>query len=405
MHDMTKGFKITRRTLDALRAGDRSVRGTWHADRDLPGFYLVAYRESLSFFARYRVAGLRRVVKLGNYPAVMPETARKLALAVLGGAAKGEDEAAKRGAAREEATARTKQITFGKWRETYLADAARRLKAPKEPTRYLPLTGKVWDARPLVEITTRDVETFRNRLAEKGTTTANRWLATISASFAHALRLGHIEKNPCTLVRPFPENAPRARVLTADEEKRLRDAIARHADPFVRVAFTLLIDTGARLSEVLRARWADFDLDEDDHAGTWRIPSPKAGKPQAVPILAHVGAVVAATPQLDDTPFLLPGRTDLVHRHGLRKPWDALKTAAGIGDDVNVHDLRRSYGLRVTRAAGIFAASKLLRHSNSRITEAVYAPLAPEDLRGFAENTEAARVLSFNKRKKKAAKS
>jgi hypothetical protein len=34
----------------------------------------------------------------------------------------------------------------------------------------------------------------------------------------------------------------------------------------------------------------------------------------------------------------------------------------------------------------------------------VYAPLAPEDLRGFAESTEEARVLSFNKRKKKAAK-
>ena len=43
-------------------------------------------------------------------------------------------------------------------------------------------------------------------------------------------------------------------------------------------------------------------------------------------------------------------------------------------------------------------------HSDSRITEKVYAPLAPEDLRGFAESTEEARVLSFNKRKKKAAK-
>jgi len=57
-----------------------------------------------------------------------------------------------------------------------------------------------------------------------------------------------------------------------------------------------------------------------------------------------------------------------------------------------------------TRSQGIFAASKLLRHSDSRITEKVYAPLAPEDLRGFAESTEEARVLSFNKRKKKAAK-
>ena len=197
----------------------------------------------------------------------------------------------------------------------------------------------------------------------------------------------------------------RSRTLTADEEKRLREALAKYPDPFERVAFTLLLDTGARLSEVLRAKREDFDLDEEDHAGTWRIPSPKAGRPQAVPILPHVGAVVAETPQArrrrrfscraGTLSFIVPT---------LKKPWDALRTAAKLGDDVHIHDLRRSFGLRVTRAQGIFAASKLLRHSDSRITEKVYAPLAPEDVRGFAENTEAARVLSFEKAEQKAAK-
>jgi hypothetical protein len=38
------------------------------------------------------------------------------------------------------------------------------------------------------------------------------------------------------------------------------------------------------------------------------------------------------------------------------------------------------------------------------VTERVYAPLAPGNVRGYAESTEAARVLSFSKRKKKAAK-
>jgi len=398
--DGPKGFKITRRSLDALRLSDRSERGEWHADRDLPGFVAVAYLTGrVSFFARYRVNGLRHVVKLGDYPAVMPEAARKAALAVLGGAAKGEDEAARRKAAREGATAKAKRITFSIWRGMYIKDAARRLKSTKEPARYLAIAGEEWDARPLVEITVRDVETLRNRLAARGRTQANRWLATVAASFSHTLRLGITEKNPAMHVPFLPENPPRARVLSDDEEKRLREAVAMHPDPFVRAAFTLLIDTGARLSEVLRAKWNDFDLDEDDHAGTWRIPSPKSGRPQAVPILPHVGAIIAKTPRLDDSPFLLPGRNDLVHREGLRKPWAALVKAAKIGDDVHIHDLRRSFGLRVTRSQGIFAASKLLRHSDSRITERVYAPLAPKDLRDFAENTETARILSFNKRK------
>jgi integrase len=402
--DDSKGFKVTRRSLAALKDSDRSERGTKHRDRDLPGFYVVAYTtRRVSFFARYRIHGQRRTVKLGDYPATMPEAARKAALAVLGGAARGEDEAAKRKAAREAATASTKRITFEKWRDEYVKDAARRLKSTRDPDRYLAMAGEEWNARPLVEITTRDVETFRNRLAEKGSTQANRWLANVRAAFSHALRLGHVEKNPAALVPLLPENDPRTRTLLDAEEKRLREALAKWPDPFERVAFVLLLDTGARLSEVLRARWEDFDLDEKTHAGTWRVPSPKAGRPQAVPILANVGAVIAATPQLDDSPFLVPGRNDLAHRVDLKKPWDELRTAAKLGDDIHIHDLRRSFGLRVTRAQGIFAASKLLRHSETRVTERVYAPMSTEDVRSFAENTEKARILSFSKRKRKAA--
>jgi integrase len=401
MGDSKKGFKVTRRSVEALGPNERSPRGRWHADRELPGFYVVAYSTGETVFkVRYRVHGQRRTLRLGDFPATMPEAARKSALAVLGGAARGEDEAEKRRAAREAATARAGRMTFKSWREEYVRDAARRLKSTRDPERYLAMAGDEWDARPLAEISVRDVETLRNRLAAKGSTQANRWLANVRAAFSHALRLGHVEKNPAALVRLLPENDPRTRTLAEAEEKRLREALAMWPDKFERAAFTLLLDTGARLSEVLRARWEDFDLDEKTHAGTWRIPSPKAGRPQAVPILANVGAVIAATPQRDDCPFLVPGRVDLVHRTDLKGPWEALRTAAKLGDDLHIHDLRRSFGLRVTLSQGIFAASKLLRHSDSRVTEKVYAPLAPEDMRDFAESTEKARVLNFNKRKK-----
>lgn len=398
----TEGFKITRRSLDALKDSDRSERGTKHTDRDLPGFCAVAYSSGrVSFCARYRVNGQRRTVKLGDYPSTTPEDARKAALGVLGGAAKGEDEAAKRKAAREGASARAKRITFEKWREEYIKDAARRLRSTREPERYHEMAGEEWDRRPLAEITTRDVETFRNRLAERGSTQANRWTTSLAASFAHAVRLGYIEKNPFVNVQHLPENPPRQRVLSEAEEKRLREAVETWPNPFEKAAFVLLLDTGARLSEVLKAKWEDFDLDEKTHAGTWRIPSPKAGRPQAQPILPSVGKVIAATPKLVDAPFLVVGRVADARRADLKKPWDRLREAAEIPKDLHVHDLRRSYGLRATRAQGIFAASKLLRHANSGVTERVYAPLSAENVRDFAERTERARVLAFKKAAKK----
>lgn len=250
----SKGFKIQRRTLDAFGEADRSLRGKWHADSENHGFYAIAYSSGeIAFAARYRVNGRRRTVRLGHYPAVTPEVARKEALGVLGGAARGQDEAEKRKAARDETRSAAKRITFGKWRCEYVASAARHLKSTRDPERYLSMAGKEWDTRPLAEVTTRDVETLRNRIANSafsksakgGATQANRWLANVRAAFSHAVRLGHLERNAAALVRLLPENPPRMRTLTPDEEKRLREAVVKHEDPFVRVAFTLLLDTGA----------------------------------------------------------------------------------------------------------------------------------------------------------------
>jgi integrase len=395
-------MKITRRTLDKLKAKDGSEHGTRYQDVDLAGFFVsVGASGRIAFGVRFRANGIRREVRLGSYPSVMPEDARKAAMAVLGGAARGEDEAAKRQAAREAAEGKAQRISYATWRGEYVREAARRLKRVREAERYLTMPSE-WDRRALADITTRDVETFRNRLALRGSTQSNRFLGVLRASFASAVRFGHLERNVVALVRHLPENSPRQRVLSTDEEKRLREKIAAWPNPFEKCAFTLLVDCGARLSEVLRAKWSDFDLDEETHAGTWRIPSPKSGTPQAIPILPHVGAIVAATPRLVDAPYVVTGRVASVHRHDLRKPWKALMEAAEIPSDFHVHDTRRSFGLRATLSVGLFAASKLLRHATTAVTEKVYAPIAPEQMRTFAENAEEARVLAF--KRKKAAK-
>jgi integrase len=391
-------FKIGRRALDALGADGRSERGTRYSDSELPGFLLIAYTRRLVFACRYRVAGLRRTITLGAYPVVSPEDARKAALAVLGDAARGEDEAEKRAAVRHGVQEKAERITFGEWRSTYLKDAARRLKGLRNVRRYLAMPAAAWDGRALADITTADVKAFRDGLLEgkhragaNGETQANRWTRVLSACFASAALLDHIERNPVKRVQLLAENPSRQRVLSEDEEKRLRETLSSWKDPFAKVAILLMLDAGARLSETLHARWTDFTLDPKTHEGTWRIPSPKSGRQQAVPVIASVGAAVAATPRLDDNPFLLPGRKQRAHRVDLKTGWAALKAAAKLPDDVWVHDLRRTFGLRVVLAEGMFAASRLLRHANYGVTDRVYAPLVAEHLRGFAERVEAAR--------------
>jgi integrase len=64
---------------------------------------------------------------------------------------------------------------------------------------------------------------------------------------------------------------------------------------------------------------------------------------------------------------------------------EAGEEPAKLLEGVHVHDLRRTYGLRVARHAGILAASKLLRHSDARVTSRVYAPLGLDELRRVAD--------------------
>ena len=192
-------------------------------------------------------------------------------------------------------------------------------------------------------------------------------------------------------IKPLPEAEPRKRVLSDDEMRRFLTALSNEQDPYVRAAFQLLLDTGARNSEVLGAKWEDFEMDTS--SPLWRIPSPKAGRPQVIPLLAATTAMLQRLPQLG--PYVIPGRNPSKPRYDLKRPWERLKRNAELGD-VHIHDIRRTFGLHIARTAGVHIASKLLRHSDVRVTERVYAPLDLEDLREHLERVKSpAEVVQF----------
>jgi integrase len=79
----------------------------------------------------------------------------------------------------------------------------------------------------------------------------------------------------------------------------------------------------------------------------------------------------------------VPGRDPEYHRADLKDPWEGVRAAARL-EGVTIHDLRRTFGLHVARKAGLHIASKLLRHSDIRVTERVSAPLGIDDLRNVS---------------------
>jgi integrase len=363
-----------------------------------------------TFFVLYGPAEARRRYTLGKWGAVTLEDARAAAIEILS-EYKTKDTIK---------IPRSRRLTFGEHSDRWLETVELTKKDPRHDRRYIKTARKKWGALPLEELTQDQImDAMKNVVADTrvrheeriqqleqridsakedgfitaeleqqlelmnerenvGNCQANRFLASVRACLSAALTAKNLTSHPAIGIKNFQQNPPRARVLSEKEMKRFADAIAEETDPHIRAAFRLLIETGARRSEVLRAKWRDFDLD----AMTWRIPSPKSGHPQVVPLTRQTIALLLHTPQVGK--WLVPGANDKNHRVDLAKPWRRIAEKAAL-DGVHVHDIRRSFGLAVARSAGVHIASKLLRHADVRVTEKVYAPFDLDELRKAAE--------------------
>jgi len=365
-------MKLTKRNIDAL-ATAKSDRGDLYFDSEIKGFGLAVYPSGKkSFFILYGPSIRRRRMVLGQYGKLSPDTARDMAQKKLFEVLQGQDPL-------EQKQARRKAITFQEWASEYYESVKLRKKHPEEDKRYLGWASKRWGKKPLDQVTAEDISRLYHEKATEGkVTAANRFHASVSACLQTAWRLGKIESNPALKVVKLPDPQPRDRVMSEVELAKMLQAIENLPDPHLRAGFLLLIHTGARRSEVLNAKWQDFDFE----AKVWRLPSTKSGRIQYIPITQDLADMLLALPRYSD--YLLPGLNAQKRRFDLNRPWRHLQQETGL-TDLHIHDLRRSFGLAIARQAGLHVASRLLRHSNVSITAAVYAPLGLDDLRNALE--------------------
>ena len=374
----------SKRVIDSLKGDDE--RGTRYYDLLLRGFGIAVYPSGQkTFFIDYGPPRHRRRYTLGPYGKLTPEDARAEARDTFTLIRAGEDPLDERAERRGMPTV---SDWVDEWHEGFTR--RRRPRTASDYKRYLEIFKEMYGHRPLDKVTTADIRRGMQEVAQSGQTTANRWLAAVRSCLTSAVRDEIIPGNPALQVPLYKENPPRARVLSRDELARLGRALAAEEDPHVRAAFQILLETGARVSEALKARWADIDFEDR----TWRIPSPKAGRPQVVPLPETTVRLLRTLPRVGL--FIIAGRDPANPRYDLQSAWKRIRKAAKL-EDVRVHDLRRTFGLEVARQSGLHVASKLLRHGDVRITEQVYAPLGIEDLRKAVQSRSKslAKVVKF----------
>ena len=258
-------------------------------------------------------------------------------------------------------------------------------------------------AKRVVDLKQADVGRMHRKLAAQPYQ-ANRALALVSAIWNWAARRGEVPfaDNPAKAIERYPESA-RERYLTREELARLGAALSegesvglpysidetkpnsKHApkadqrrtilDPFAVAAIRLLCLTGARLREILDARWDQVDLER----GILFLSESKTGR-KPLYLSPAAQSVLASTARITDNPHIIAGALAGAPRADLNKPWRAVTRAAGL-KGVRIHDLRHSFASFGAGASlGLPIIGKLLGHSQPATT-ARYAHLDADPMR------------------------
>jgi integrase len=140
-----------------------------------------------------------------------------------------------------------------------------------------------------------------------------------------------------------------------------------------------LILTGARLQEILQAKWSQID----ERGVLWLADSKTGRKP--VYLSAAAQAVLAGLPRISaGNLYVIAGARAGQPRADLNKPWARVKRIAGL-DGARLHDLRHSFAsVGASASLGLPIVGKLLGHSQAATTQR-YAHVDADPLRRAAD--------------------
>ncbi|CAN5475437.1 tyrosine-type recombinase/integrase [soil metagenome] len=277
---------LTDTAIKKVKPGDKPVKLS-----DGKGMYLLVNPAGSKLWRwKYRVSGKEKVMPLGAYPDVSLGQARDAMAAARKLLANGTDPMAKRAsdklakkASAENSFQSVALLWWDHWHgpksPRHADDVIRRLKAD-----VFPAIG----ARPVSEIHAQELVAMVKTISKRGALDiAKRALQTSGQVFRYAVAHGLAQRNPAADIKPSDILASRkagnyARISAKELPELLRRIEGYAGSTTTRMAIKLMALTFVRTSELIGARWSEFDLG----AQRWDIPAErmKMKTPHIVPL-------------------------------------------------------------------------------------------------------------------------
>jgi integrase len=382
------------RELPSPASGNKILYDGGDPKKSVTGFGIrVTANGSRAFVFNYRsLAGRERRMTIGGYPEWSVKAAREKAKALRREVDNGYDPLGERIAERE---ALTINDLVARWRTDHAPRKRERSRNEDESLIRQWIASEL-GPRKVADVRRSDIDRLHRKITAAGTPIrANRVVTVLSKLFTLAMRWEMRADNPASGIERNHEEL-RHRYLSGEELRRLTAALAVHPNQQAANAVRLLLLTGARRGEVLRANWDQFDLE----AGVWVKPSShtKQKREHRVPLsgparqlLAEMLAASdqrAAEKKRERSRYVFPARIGDGSMVEIKGAWAALCLAAGL-QGVRLHDLRHTYA-SVLASAGLSLPiiGALLGHTQAGTTQR-YAHLLDDPLRAATERVGA----------------
>jgi integrase len=262
----------------------------------------------------YRFDGKEKLMSLGKYPDVSLAQARERHSEARKLFATGVDPMAQRKAektAEKAAIENSFQSVAAQWLVHWqVGKSPRHVEYIKRrmDAGILPCLGP----RPIAEIEAPELVAMVNAIQDRGARDiAKRALETVGQIFRYSIAHGYSKRNPASEIRPSDILRSTRKVNYSRADARELPALLRNIEVYqgthvTRLAIKLMSLTFVRTSELIGAKWTEFDLE----AGRWDIPPErmKMRTPHIVPLTSQALEVLDTLRTLTgESEWLFPG--------------------------------------------------------------------------------------------------
>lgn len=376
-------FRFTKTALDRLPPNpkDSRSREKEYSDQEVIGLKLLVSKNGRKFFhLRYRYNKRKRVIVIGEYPAVSIVDARKRANDFKNMVSQGIDPLL-------EKNKQSDAISFAEFvQREYIPFAKANKKSWKDDVNKINLDmNKAFGDLPLSAITTRDIQQYQTKIKTRTSAgTSNRHYSLLSRMFNLAIEWGFLEKNPCKGVKKLKEAGGKERYLNKDELKRFLQALDNSSQTVSTYAIRFLLFTGTRMSEALNLLWENVDIEN----GTALIPDTKGGRARTITLNELAIQVLVDMQTFKTGKYVFPGKKANTHLTSPKRIFESVKKEAGI-KGFRIHDLRHTFAsIAVNNGATLYEVQRLLGHHSSTMTQR-YAHLSDQAVKDATDGVAA----------------